>query len=78
MSEPKNAKDVYGKRRSDGITILERRKPFNGVCECCGDDGDLRPYGRAGEWICFSCAEKDPVTTERRMSQVLFGEELDS
>lgn len=76
MSEPKNAADVYGHRDGSGDTILNRTKPFDGVCESCGDKSDLRPYGAAGEWICFSCAKKDPKTTEKRMGQVLFGEGL--
>ena len=80
MSEkPKNHADVYGKRRPDGTTVLERRKFFRGDCEACGaKTRDLRPYGAAGEWICYSCARKDVATTEKRMGQVLFGEGLDS
>ena len=75
---------VYGKRQLGGIVILDRTQPFDGKCEMCGQDGKkadssgLRPYGPAGEWICINCARKDPKTTERRMSQVIFREGHDA
>jgi hypothetical protein len=75
MTEPKNHADVYGVHRN-GVTHLNRVKPFDGKCEWCPAVGDLRPYGAGGEWICFDCAKKDPETTERRMGQVIFGEGL--
>lgn len=45
-------------------------------CFGCGKKKELRPYGPYGEDICVPCASKDKETTERRMSQYLFGERL--
>ena len=78
MSAPKNADKVYGRKLPDGRTLLHREEPFDGNCELCGQNGrksdssGLRPYGPGGEWICLTCAKKDPETTERRMGQVIF------
>ena len=63
-------------KTADGTLHLDRRKPFDGVCEKCSKVADLRPYGSSGEWICFNCAKKDVFTTECRMDQVLFGKNL--
>ena len=76
--KPKNHADVYGKRRESNVTVLNRLKPFNGKCETCGEHSDLRPYRADGGWICYDCAKKNPKAAENRMSQVLFGENLDS
>lgn len=82
MTKPKNHAEVYGKRRSDVVIVINRIEPFDGKCEFCGQEGTdidssgLRPYGAGGEWICLDCAKKDPETTERRMGQVIFGKGL--
>lgn len=44
-------------------------------CDACGKVDELRPYGPNNSMICFDCGMKDKEGTERRMSQVLFGEE---
>jgi len=49
-----------------------------GKCEYCGKIAEMRPYGKNGEKICFECGTKDEEITEKKMSQVLFGEGLDS
>jgi hypothetical protein len=39
------------------------------TCKTCGAKGDLRPYGKGGALICFSCAMGTPESTreaERR------------
>lgn len=74
---PKNANDAYGKRLG-GITVLDRTRPFDSKCEKCGKQEDLRPYGAAGEWICFDCGMKDEAATTKRFMQVAFREGLDS
>jgi len=43
-------------------------------CDLCGMIEELRPYGPNNECICYYCAAKDPVTTEKKMKQYLFGE----
>lgn len=45
------------------------------VCEMCGKIDECRPYGPNDENICFDCAMKDEATTEKKMSQYIFGEE---
>lgn len=45
------------------------------VCELCGSIAECRPYGPAGEQICYDCGMKDEATTKKRMNQYIFGEE---
>lgn len=61
-----------------GVQVLDRTKPFDGKCELCTTVTDLRPYGPAGEWICFSCGQKDEAMTQKRMGQILFGDKSDA
>ena len=44
------------------------------VCEMCGAVDECRPYGPNDENICFDCAMKDEVTTERKMAAYIFGD----
>jgi len=44
------------------------------MCELCGTIDECRPYGANYEQICFDCAMKDEATTERRMTEYIFGE----
>jgi len=44
------------------------------TCELCGAVEECRPCGSRGEQICFSCAQRDPETTERQMRRYLLGE----
>jgi hypothetical protein len=46
------------------------------LCQECGMDAELRPYGIGGKRICFKCAMKDDAGTTRRMNHVLFGNEV--
>jgi hypothetical protein len=46
------------------------------LCQECGMDAELRPYGIGGKRICFKCAMKDEAGTTRRMNHVLFGNEV--
>jgi hypothetical protein len=34
-------------------------------CQLCGEYAELRPYGPAGEEICYACGMKDEETTKR-------------
>jgi hypothetical protein len=58
--------------RINGVAVSYREKSQQ--CDLCGKVAELRPYGQNGECICFPCAMKDPVTTERQMGVVLFGD----
>lgn len=41
------------------------------LCELCGAFEELRPYGPGGKSVCFTCAQKDPKTTERMLRKRL-------
>lgn len=43
-------------------------------CDMCGKIAELRPYGPNGEKICYACGMKDPETTDKMISKVLFGD----
>lgn len=60
-------------RRIGNVVIIEPEAPQQ--CDLCGKIAELRPYGPNGECICYECGKKDPVTTERMMGKVLFGDE---
>jgi len=49
------------------------------VCEMCHQVDECRPYGPAGEQICFYCATTkcDKEQVERRMMNHIFGDPLD-
>jgi hypothetical protein len=55
--------------------IMDRRDPhaFDGKCEFCGKQEELRPYGPNNESICFDCAMKDEETTKRKFEEMLKG-----
>lgn len=74
----KDYERAKGFKHSNGATIIDRRKPFDGNCELCGKPEDLRPYGPLGEWICFSCGMKDKAMTAKRFGQVVFFEKGDA
>lgn len=59
-----------------GVKILDRRDAPEGNCDVCGTEGELRPYGPQGEWICFQCGMKDEATTARQYRRHVFGETL--
>lgn len=55
-----------------GLGIIQEQDPE--CCEMCGIIEECRPYGPNNENICFDCAMKDPVTTEKKMGQYIFGD----
>lgn len=73
-----NKERVKGKVLKNGLTILDRTKPFDGKCEQCGNEEDLRPYGKDGRWICYDCGMKDLKTTTKRALHVMFGVSLEN
>jgi hypothetical protein len=44
-----------------------------GLCELCGKEAELRPYGPGGKFICFACGMADRAGTERRFGALLQG-----
>lgn len=42
-----------------------------GPCEVCGVPGDLRPYGKNGAYVCFSCGMKDQRTARKQFNKIL-------
>ena len=34
------------------------------ICQMCGEEHELRPYGLGGLWVCFRCAMKNPRVAE--------------
>lgn len=55
-----------------GPGIIAEQPPE--VCEMCGKVDECRPYGPNDENICFDCAMKDEITTRKKMSAYIFGE----
>jgi len=43
----------------------------DGLCELCGKNDDLRPYGAGGEWICFKCGMKNKEKTIDKFYEIL-------
>ena len=62
-------------KRKGNITIMDRVDPhaFDGKCELCGADEELRPYGPNNENICFDCGMKDEATTSKKFKEMLDG-----
>lgn len=56
-----------------GLGIIQEESPQ--ACTMCGVIDECRPYGPNDEEICFDCAMKDSVTTERKMAAYIFGEQ---
>lgn len=57
IPEPKEKEKEKEKKGDFEIVILE--PPPSEVCEFCGEQDELRPYGPNGEWVCFDCAMLD-------------------
>jgi len=63
-------------RRGDTV-ILDRIDPhaFDGKCELCGKEDELRPFGPNNENICYDCGMKDEATTSRKFEEMLRGQQ---
>jgi hypothetical protein len=44
---------------------------FDGKCEFCGAEEELRPYGPNNENICYKCGMKDEETTSRKFKEFM-------
>jgi hypothetical protein len=40
-------------------------------CEYCNKEAELRPYGKNGAWICFSCGMNNKEETEKNFSNLI-------
>lgn len=60
------------------VRVVHIEPEPDGTCELCGKVAETRPYGPAGERICYECGMKDKAGTDRMMAHVLFGKPLDS
>lgn len=51
--------------------VMDRRDPhaFDGKCELCGAEEELRPYGPKGEKVCFKCGMKNPEAAARQFKK---------
>ena len=60
-------------KRKGNVVIMDRRDPhaFDGKCEMCGKQDELRPYGPNNENICFDCAMKDEPTARRKFLEMM-------
>jgi hypothetical protein len=60
--------------RSGNMVIMDRVDPhaFDGKCEFCGKEEELRPYGPNNESI---YAMKDEPTTARKFKEMLDGQQ---
>ena len=52
-----------------GVAVIESEP--SSECEYCGDEGELRPYGQAGAWICFTCGMQDEGEAQRQFNKRL-------
>lgn len=61
--------------RKGNLVIMDRRNQhdFDGKCEFCKKEDELRPYGPNNENICFDCAMKDEPTTAKKFLEMLDG-----
>jgi hypothetical protein len=62
-------------QRKGPLIIMDRSNPhdFDGKCEMCGAQEELRPYGPNNENICFDCAMKDEPTTGKKFREMVDG-----
>ena len=60
-------------RRKGNVVIMDRRDPhaFDGKCQMCGKQDELRPYGPNNQNICFDCAMKDEATAARKFREMI-------
>ena len=58
------------KKKQMNIKILNHNESFD-ICQLCGKEDALRPYGPNKEWICFSCGMKNEETTRAQFEEIL-------
>ena len=55
-------------KKVDNLIVLEQTAPAE--CSDCGLAKELRPYGKDGAWVCFSCGMKDEEEASRQFSKL--------
>lgn len=62
-------------KRKGNMVIMDRRgaHDFDGKCELCGVEGELRPYGPNDENICYDCMMKDEASAAQKFREMLEG-----
>ncbi|MBL4591220.1 MAG: hypothetical protein JKY96_04605 [Phycisphaerales bacterium] len=46
-----------GLGEDNGALIIAQTEPM--ACSACGKEKELRPYGKEGAWVCFTCTMED-------------------
>ena len=49
-----------------GAVIIAESEPMK--CSECADISELRPYGKNGAWVCFTCGMKDEETAKTQFA----------
>lgn len=52
------------------VTVTQIIEQGHGPCAYCKCEEDLRPYGRDGAWICFTCAMGSDENKEEARRQL--------
>lgn len=62
-------------KHEGNLVIMDRINPhdFDGKCEFCGVEDELRPYGPNNENICFDCMMKDEATAKQKFREMMNG-----
>lgn len=59
-------------KRVGKVVMIEQTGPSH--CSDCGKEDELRPYGKNGAWVCFTCGMKDEEEAQRQFEKVFNGE----
>ena len=52
--------------RINNVTRITAEEQVDGLCELCGKANEMvRPYGPAGENVCFACGMQDEAAAKR-------------
>lgn len=54
-----------------GVHIIAETEPME--CSDCGEEKELRPYGKGGAYVCFSCMMKDEEEGVKQLGMVMDG-----
>jgi ribosomal protein L37AE/L43A len=56
------------KEASDGgAIIIAETEPM--ICSDCGEEDELRPYGKDGAWVCYDCGMKDEEEAKKQFNK---------
>lgn len=59
-------------KKIGNVIVIESTAPA--TCTDCGQEDELRPYGKDGAWVCFDCAMKDEAEAEKQFEKLINGE----